>query len=93
MTTWDEIRDEIAGMLADGESLENIIGKLEEMKNEMQKPITNEEWFNGLPTTEKSEFMAKMVTDAIKEHNEHGATRCESVIWWDEWLKEKHDAK
>ncbi len=87
---WENIRDDVAGMLADGESLENIIGKLEEMKNEMQKPMTNGEWFNGLPTTEKASFLAKMVTEAIKEHGKCGATRCESSIWWDEWLKQPH---
>lgn len=59
-------------------------------KMNKQKPQTNEEWLNGLSTTEKSEFMVKMVTDAIKEHGEHGVTRCESVIWWDEWLKQPH---
>ena len=33
MTTWDEIRDEVAGMLADGKPLEDVISKLDEMKN------------------------------------------------------------
>lgn len=56
-----------------------------------QKPQTNEEWFCGLSTSAKSDFMAKMVTEAIKEHSEIGATRCESVIWWDKWLKEAHN--
>ena len=55
--TWEEIRDEVEGMLADGESLESIIGKLEEMKNEMAKaelnPITEVvEWLKQ-PHTEK----------------------------------------
>ena len=52
--------------------------------------MTNEEWFNGLPTTEKSEFMAKVVAEAIKEHGKCGATRCESSIWWVEWLKQPY---
>lgn len=50
--------------------------------------LTNEEWFASLPITEKSSFLAKMVTEAIKEHGKCGATRCESSIWWDEWLKQ-----
>lgn len=32
MTTWEEIRDEVAGMLADGQPLEDIIAKLEKQK-------------------------------------------------------------
>ena len=52
--------------------------------------MTNEEWFNGLPTTEKSSFFAKIVTEAIKEHGKCGATRCESSIWWVEWLKQPY---
>ena len=57
MTTWEEIRDEVAGMLADGCPLEEAIAKLEQRKNEMAKanllktmdaikkkvPMTNEE--------------------------------------------------
>lgn len=50
MTTWDEIRDEIAGMLADGKPLEDVISKLEKRKNEMAKPQTNEEWIKSLDT-------------------------------------------
>ena len=61
--------------------------------DEPTEPMTNEEWLNSLPTTEKSEFMAKMVIEAIKEHGKCGATRSESVIWWDEWLKEKHNVE
>ena len=37
MTTWEEIRDEVAGMLADGKPLEDVIAKLEKRKNEMAK--------------------------------------------------------
>ena len=64
MTTWEEIRDEIAGMLADGKPLEDVITKLEKRKNEMAKanliavmdemkkpkPMTNEEWIKSLDT-------------------------------------------
>lgn len=59
MTTWEEIRDEIAGMLADGQPLEDVIPKLEQMKNEMAKPMTNEEWFCGLSTEEKAKIFHK----------------------------------
>ena len=65
MTTWEEIRDEIAGMLADGEPLENVIAKLEKRKNEMakaniiavmdemkkSKPVTN---FENITKSEES---------------------------------------
>ena len=60
---------------------------------EMEVEQTNEDWFNNLSTSAKSEFMAKVVSDAIKENTEHGATRCESSIWWDEWLKQPHTPK
>lgn len=52
MTTWEEIRDEVAGMLADGQPLEDVIAKLEKRKNEMKKtkPMTNEEWLKSLDT-------------------------------------------
>lgn len=58
--------------------------------DEPTEPMTNEEWFSGLPTTKKSEFMAKMVNEAIEVHEKHGATWHESTIWWDGWLKQPH---
>ena len=42
MATWEEIRDEVAGMLADGQPLEDVIGKLEQRKNEMNNPKPND---------------------------------------------------
>lgn len=76
MTTWDEIRDEIAGMLADRKPLEDVITKLEQRKNEMA--MTNEEWFCQLSTKEKATFLAsnKMLNFDYQ--------------MWIEWLKEKH---
>ena len=73
MATWEEIRDEMAGMLADGKPLEDVIAKLEKRKNEMAKAnllkamdgmkkpkqMTNEEWFTSLSTEEKAKWMAK----------------------------------
>ena len=49
MTTWEEIREEVAGMLADGKPLEDVLAKLEKRKNEMKKPklMTNEEWLRS----------------------------------------------
>lgn len=61
--------------------------------DEPTEPMTNGEWFCGLSTTKKSEFLAMMVTEAIKEHGKCGTTRRESVIWWDEWLKQPHTNK
>ena len=51
---------------------------------------TNEIWFCSLPTTEKSDFLAKMAQNAIKVHNECGTAYHETVSWWDEWLKAPH---
>ena len=71
MKTWEEIRDEVAGMLADGQPLEDIISKLEQRKNEMAKaelvevfdelkkpkPMTNEEYIRTCSTEELAEFL------------------------------------
>ena len=71
MTTWEEIRDEVAGMLADGKPLEDVISKLEKRKNEMAKANllkamddmkkreqTNEEWLRQASTEELAWFIA-----------------------------------
>lgn len=106
MTTWEEIRDEVAGMLADGESLENIIAKLEQRKNEMAKanliavmdemkkpkPMTNEEWMKSLDT--------EGLVDHLFEVHKGGAS-VERQRWIEEhkerikmqirgWLKGEH---
>lgn len=97
MKTWEEIRDEVAGMLADGESLESIIGKLEEMKNEMAKaeliavfdelkkpkPLTNEEWLCGLSTEEKAHELYRRCNYA----SIFGSPTAEE---FEKWLKEVH---
>ena len=100
--TWEEIRDEVAGMLADGESLESIIGKLEEMKNEMAKAellavfdelkkpklMTNEEYIRSCTFEE--------LAGAIYEWYSAGYTTgrvglpLNSITEIVEWLKEKH---
>ena len=45
------------------------------------EPMTNEEWFCSLSTTEKAEFLSTM------------AKKAESISWWDDWLKEKHESE
>lgn len=105
MKTWEEIRDEVAGMLADGQPLEDIISKLEQRKNEMAKaeliavfdelkkpkPLTNEEWFNGLSTTEKAKWFCDHITCSDGCHfykqclNEDMGRKL-----WQKWLLEEH---
>ena len=88
MTTWEEIRDEIAGMLADGKPLEDVIGKLEQRKNEMAKAEllkamddmkkreqTNEEWLCGLSTKKKAKFFKDVSEKCLN---------CGSAIDYDE---------
>ena len=103
MTTWDEIRDEVAGMLADGESLENIIPKLEQMKNEMAKAnllkamdemknplsLTNEEWFCSLSTEEKADALTHKIMDIICWNNDPKPS--EVYITIKNWLKREHE--
>ena len=104
METWDEIRDEIAGMLADGQPLEDVITKLEKRKNEMAKanllkamdemknpkPMTNEEWFCGLSTEEKARFFDKICYSAWGDINSRFRDMADYTDWI-EWLKEKHE--
>lgn len=99
MKTWEEIRDEVAGMLADGQPLEDIISKLEQRKNEMAKaeliavfdelkkpkPLTNEEWFCSLPTKEKAKEMCVIMADMAEAND---GVWDEEMI--EEWLKEVH---
>lgn len=77
MKTWEEIRDEVAGMLADGQPLEDIISKLEQRKNEMAKaeliavvdelkklkPQTNEKYIRSCSTEE----LVKMILDMCED--------------------------
>ena len=87
MTTWDEIRDEVAGMLADGKPLEDVISKLDEMKN--PKPMTNEEWMRSATFEE--------LAGAIYEWHSAGYTSGRVGLGLNpiteivEWLKEKHE--
>lgn len=93
MTTWDEIRDEIAGMLADGKPLEDVIDKLEKRKNEMTKlnllkemddmkkphELTNEKWFCQLPTEEKAKRIINIAVNSNCDYR--------TIV---DWLKQPH---
>ena len=77
MATWEEIRDEIAGMLADGKPLEDVIAKLEKRKNEMAKaellkamdemkkpkPMTNEEYLRSCNTEQLAESLLNIMAN------------------------------
>ena len=92
MTTWEEIRDEVAGTLADGQPLEDVIAKLEKRKNEMAKPMTNEEWFASLPTEEKATFLAIQVRLGVEFYRTDDE-RYQDHDWWVRWLKQPHTIK
>ena len=89
MTTWEEIRDEVAGMLADGKPLEDVISKLEKRKNEMNKskPMTNEEWLRQCTAMELAEFIRKQ-RDDWSDGWYSDCHRFEEIV---EWLKEIHE--
>ena len=90
-TRWETIRDDVAEMLADGVPLEDITGKLEKLKNEYQKPMTNEEYIRSCTFEE--------LAGAIYEWHSAGYTTgrvglpLNSITGIVEWLKEKHNAK
>lgn len=86
MATWEEIRDEIAGMLADGQPLEDVIAKLEKRKNEMAKanllkamddmkkpkPMTNEEYLRSLNTEQLAEEILAWWFDGANAYSRFG---------------------
>ena len=97
MTIWEEIRDEVAGMLADGQPLEDVIAKLEKRKNEMKKPkpMTNEEYIHSLNT--------EQLADVFFDYRYINATP-QQQLWLSanedfvkggivEWLKQPHTFK
>ena len=104
MATWEEIRDEIAGMLADGKPLEDVIAKLEKRKNEMAKaellkamdemkkpkPMTNEEYLRSLNT----EQLAKWLSNHVKFVYDCGLRDALPKTMyeedWEWWLKQPH---
>lgn len=94
MATWEEIRDEVAGMLADGKPLEDVIAKLEKLKNEMAKPMTNEEWYHTLNTEQLAEaILQQWIHGAYHGVGEFGLTDKEIELSRKdivEWLKQPH---
>ena len=108
METWDEIRDEIAGMLADGQPLEDVITKLEQRKNEMAKAnlfktmdelkkpksMTNEEYLKSCTTEEFAKWIADNIkaTIILTHGNREYTENITSEKWWLEWLKQPHNS-
>lgn len=58
-----------------------------EPKEQIEKPLTNEEWFCGLNTEEKADFFCT-VQHCLTIYGDHIAT----IEDWEAWLKEKHNA-
>ena len=88
-TRWETIRDDVAEMLADGVPLEDITGKLEKLKNEYQKPLTNEEWFCGLSIEEKAKTIICLAVNSM--HKKRKGLIENDVNEIMRWLKEKHN--
>ena len=88
MTTWQEIRDEVAGMLADGKPLEDVISKLDEMKN--PKPMTNEEYLKSCNTEQLAEWISKATIDAWFRQVNNELPKPNGAKEWAEWLKQPH---
>ena len=106
MTTWEEIRDEIAGMLADGQPLEDVIAKLEKQKNEMAKAnliAVMDEMKKPKPMTEEEHLKScntEQLADVFFEYRYINATP-QQQLWLSanedfvkggivEWLKQPH---
>lgn len=88
-TRWETIRDDVAGMLADGVPLEDITGKLEKLKKEYQKPLTNEEWIKSLDTEQLADVLADVslwIHPFMKKKNRFELLKKQ----FREWLKEEH---
>ena len=89
MATWEEIRDEIAGMLADGKPLEDVIAKLEKLKNEMAKPMTEQEYLQTCSTEQLAEVLADVslwIHPFMKQKNRFELLKKQFY----EWLKQPH---
>ena len=52
-----------------------------------QEPLTNEEWFCGLPTEEKAKWLEDKMTWAAQEQGTFTAKG------WAKWLKQPHTIK
>lgn len=103
MATWEEIRDEVAGMLADGDPLEDIIAKLEKQKNEMAKAKllkamddmkkreqTNEEWLRQANKEDMEHALTMLIMkDRFFADKEFAYVNTRFKVHC--WLKEKHE--
>jgi len=59
--------------------------------NYKKEPLTNEEWFDSLTLTEKSEFMAKAFESLLDDiENGKDVSFVKTVAFWDYWLKAVH---
>ena len=91
MTTWEEIRDEVAGTLADGQPLEDVISKLDEMKN--SKPMTNEEWLRQASTEELADVLTEIACESYYDGLDEKLPLKHNCKHFMKWLKEKHHAE
>ena len=96
MTTWEEIRDEVAGMLADGQPLEDVISKLDEMKK--PKPMTNEEYLRSLNTEQLAKVLLSFCQYPceickIECDDGNACTYNKALNTIAEWLKQPHTTK
>lgn len=103
MTTWEEIRDNVAGMLADGYPLEKVIAKLEKQKNEMAKatllktmdemknpkPKTNDEWRKTCSAEEFAEWISNLAYSCMRCGMSNGEAYCHTGYC----IQDKEDAE
>ena len=61
-----------------------------EPKEQIEKPMTNEEWFNGLSTEEKAKWIATQCGNAVMEST-YDVSQLRKKMYWLDWLKEKHN--
>lgn len=92
MATWEVIRDEMAGMLADGEPLEDVIAKLEKRKNEMAKPMTEQEYIQSCNTEQLADVFFEYRYANATPRQKLWMSASEKCIKTDivEWLKKPH---
>lgn len=57
--------------------------------NSDERPLTNEEWFCGLPTEEKACFLSVEAARAISEYEKNDTKRT-GMNFWKYWLKAAH---
>ena len=70
--------------------LERVAGGIAADALEPEKQ-TNEEWFDSLTITEKSEFMAKAFESLLDDiENGKDVSFVKTVAFWDYWLNKEH---